>query len=89
MADKNKKKKKTKNVYIDDGRTIADMSGLNQKRSGYGTELPGTRSGRGTFKEHMQTYFNACRTMFLPMLATMGIITVAFLILYLILELAS
>ncbi len=87
MSDKKKKKRKI--TYIDDGRTIVDMSGLNKKPSNDGINTTNTTGSRGTFKEHMQTYFNACKTMFLPMLATMGIITIAFLILYLILELAA
>lgn len=87
MADKKKKKQKT--VYVDDGRTIADMSALGEKRIKFGSGAPSGGKSHGTLKDHMRTYFNACKTMFLPMLATMGIICIAFLILYLILELAA
>ena len=75
------KKKKQKTRYVDDGRTIVDMSGVGG-RSGYGGR-------KGTPKEQLRTYFAAVKTMFFPMLATIGAICVAFLILYLILELAG
>ena len=74
------KKKKKKTVYYDDGRTIADMSSLN------GRPAPAPRA---SFKEQMRTYFTTVRAMLLPMLAFMGVIAVAFGVLYLILELAS
>ena len=80
MADKKQKKEKVR--YIDDGRTIADMSAL----SGVDKRYTGPK---GTFKDQMRTYFTTVRQMFLPMLAFMGGITVLFLILYLILELVS
>ena len=83
----NKKKKKEKIIYIDDGSTISDMSGVGR---GKGSERP-TRAGRdpnllrprATFKEQRDTYFAAVKMMILPMLVTIGIISIAFLILYL------
>ena len=78
---KDKKNKKKKTVYYDDGRTIADMSSLNGGSTG-----PRPRS---SFKDQMKTYFTTVKAMFLPMLAFMGVITVVFLILYLVLELMS
>ena len=91
MSD-NKKKKKPKTIYIDDGRTIADMSDITGGLKSSNSQLSNSQlpplSGN-TLKDKMQTYFNAMKMMFLPMLATMGVITVAFLILYLILALAS
>ena len=83
MAKDKKKKKKT--VYVDDGRTVADMSGINGGRSLNNGDL----SPRATFKDKARTYFAAVKQMFFPMLATIGAISVAFLILYLILELAA
>lgn len=103
MADK-KKKKKEKVVYYDDGRTIADMSNLygkanedkpksNQFDGGepsykgnpyFGSYRPGH-----TPKDWAKTYWNSVKTMFLPMLATLGIISAAFLILWILLEIAS
>lgn len=106
MSDKKKKKKV---VYYDDGRTLADMSGLygnkssdegennHSKNSMSGGESPYKgdphsftkfRPGH-TPKDWARTYWNSVKTMFLPMLATLGIISIAFLILWIILELAS
>ena len=99
MADNKKKKKKV--VYYDDGRTIADMSGLytrpkadeGKKDEGsqnkahptaYNYQRPGN-----TLKDQAKTYWNTVKTMFLPMLATLGIISIAFLVLWIILEIAS
>ena len=101
MSDKKKKKKV---VYYDDGRTIADMSGLyNRPKSdgeGSGQNDGGEPSYKGnpyfgnyrpghTPKNWAKTYWNTVKTMFLPMLATLGIIGVAFLVLWILLELAS
>lgn len=87
------KKKREKVVWIDDGRTIADMSNLPSrgfvrslsdaapKRELSQTEKEFNRS-RPVWKDHLATYFAAVRMMFLPMLAVIGIICIAFLILY-------
>ncbi len=83
------KKKKQKTVYIDDGRTIADMSGLYGRKPHSSTDTPRLRGQRGTLKEQGQTFFAAQKMMFLPMLATLGGICVIFGIIYLILTLAS
>ena len=87
MASKNKnkaKKKKEKIIYVDDGRTIADMSAVDGKRSnsGKGNKERKFTPPRATFKEQLETYFGAVKLMFLPMLAVLGIIALAFLILY-------
>ena len=78
---KNKKDKKSKPIYIDDGSTVADMSGV--RRGG----TPGSSSSRprATFKEQFRTYTDAVKMMFLPMLAVLGIIALAFLIVYIML----
>lgn len=86
---KKDKKKKEKITYIDDGSTVADMSALGgKKRSSDGKNgrnggaprlLPGHHS---TFREQAQTYFDAVRMMFLPMLVVIGILTLVFLILW-------
>ena len=78
---KKDKKKKNKVTYIDDGSTIADMSGVGGRR-------PSGLSNGGA-KERFTTYMKAVRQMFVPMLVTMGAITVVFGILYLILTLAE
>ena len=73
-----KKTKKEKITYIDDGRTLADMSGISGPRMG-------RRLGPSPrFKDVWKTYWNAVRMMFLPMLATIGAICVLFGILALI-----
>ena len=88
MSDKNKKKKQ-KTIYIDDGRTIFDMSAFDSRSGHINPDIHPPKKLNSTMKEKLETYFSAVKMMFLPMLATMGIITAAFLILYLILELAS
>ncbi len=80
--DKKTKKKKEKVRYIDDGRSLADMSAV-----GGGKQR--TVKQRSTMKEQATTYFNAVKLMFFPMLITMGIITLAFGIVWLILTLMT
>ena len=78
------KKKKEKITYIDDGRTLADMS-----------NVPGSRLNKdawrsnSTAKQKWETYWNAVKRMFLPMLATIGALVVIYFILYLIFTLAA
>jgi hypothetical protein len=74
------KKKKEKTVYIDDGSTISDMSAL----GGRSYRRDGS-FGRPTFRDCFRTYICAVKMMLLPMLVTIGIIAVAFLLIYLIL----
>ena len=76
MKNSDKKGKKKKPTYIDDGRRIADMSSL-----GGGVPRLGG-APRATLREQFETYINAVKLMFLPMLAVLGIIAVAFLIVY-------
>ena len=78
MSKKNKKKKQ-RVKYIDDGRTIADMSNVGGPRYYNSNGKP-----RATLKEQWKTYTAAVRMMFVPMLVVLGIITLAFLIAYLI-----
>ena len=71
------KKKKEKIIYVDDGRTIADMS-----------NVTGTRLSRdawrssSTAKEKWQTYFDAVRRMFGPMMIVICGICIIYMILY-------
>lgn len=76
MADKKEKKPKIK--YIDDGRTLADMSGLRGVDKRY-------TGAKGGFREQARTYWNAVKLMFVPMMVTIGIISLAFLIMWLML----
>ena len=73
-----KRSKKEKIVYIDDGRTIADMSGLSS--TPHWTKQGTTSSVR----DILRTYFGAMRMMLLPTLAVCGFLLTAFLIVALI-----
>ena len=75
-----KKEKKPKVRYIDDGRTIADMSALGGSDKRY-------TGPKGGFKAQMRTYWNMVKLMFIPMMVTIGIISLAFLIMWLMLTL--
>ena len=89
MSDKNKKKQKT--VYIDDGRTIADMSGVSRP-SLFGSfgdkqDKKAPKSApRVKGMTRFETYMNAVKMMFVPMLVTIGIIALAYLLMYLMLS---
>lgn len=96
---KKEKKKRERVVWIDDGRTIADMSNL--PRRGIGRSLSDARPKKEPsesenqfyrtqpkWRDCLATYFAAVRMMFLPMLVTIGIISLAFLILYVLSRLA-
>ena len=96
--DNKNKKKKVKTVYIDDGSTIADMSSVDSSRPrAFGSRRNaqsrgGMDSGVYTgnkFKDSVRTYFRAVKLMVVPMLITIGIVSAAFLILWLLLNFAS
>ena len=70
------KNKKEKITYVDDGRTIVDMSGLSSNRSNWTKR--GTTSSP---KEKWRTYWSAVKMMVKPMLVTIGFICAVFLIL--------
>lgn len=76
-----KKNKKKKVKYIDDGRTIADMSTLGGGQS----SLPPL--GRSSLKEQAKTYLNTCKMMLVPMLIVMAAICVIFGVLWLLFSL--
>lgn len=85
MSKKSNKPKKEKPIYIDDGSTIADMSALpGGRRKGAGEYPRPTPKKGGKWREYTATYFAAVRMMILPMFVTIGILSVAFLILWLI-----
>lgn len=73
--------KKEKITYIDDGRTLADMSALPG-----GSRLRKHSTTR--FKDAWHTYWNAVKMMFLPMLAVIGALTIIYLILWILFSLA-
>ena len=82
MSKDNKKKKKEKVTYVDDGRTLYDMSALSGGNRGM-------RVGKGTLKDQARTYFTAVKQMVIPMLVTIGIICLVFGILWILLTLAE
>ena len=71
---KEKKTKKEKIVYIDDGRSLADMSNVT---GGMDWTKRGTSS---PVSEIWRTYWSAVKMMFKPMLVVIGFILAAFLI---------
>lgn len=71
-----KKQKKEKIVYIDDGRTVADMSNVSGPRLSRNS-----LRHRSSFKEQWQTYKAAVKMMFGPMLVVVcGLIIVYMLL---------
>lgn len=70
------KKRKEKITYVDDGRTLADMSGVSRNRSNLTKR--GTTSSP---KDIWRTYWSAVKMMIKPMLVTIGFICAVFLIL--------
>ena len=82
-----KKKKKQKTVYIDDGSTIVDMSALSPNRHGAEKNhtAPGNDdTGRPRWQRILIDYFDSVRMMILPMLVFIGLIGLAFLLVFLI-----
>ena len=73
------KKKKEKVIYIDDGRTIADMSGVDSGASKYFRNVPSYSTG----KEKWTTFFDAFRMMLLPTAVFGGALLVLFGLMYL------
>ena len=72
------RKKKEKVIYVDDGRTIADMSGVSSgPRLSRNPYRPALR-----FKDVWNTYWNAVRMMFTPMLVVITALGVIYMILY-------
>ena len=59
-----------------DGRTLADMSGLPGGRLS-------KRSGGASWRDKWQTYCDAVKLMFLPMLCVIGALVVIYLLMYL------
>ncbi len=75
---RDKKKKKEKIIYIDDGRTISDMSGVK-------SNLDWTRKGtKSSFGDIWRTYWSAVGMMIKPMLVTIAFLIAAFFIVALI-----
>ena len=79
MANQEKKQKQEKIRYVDDGSTVVDMQPMVDSRRRPG-EKPYNPGAKGTLREQMRTYFAAVKLMFVPMLITLGIIFLSFLI---------
>ena len=84
MAEKKEKKKKEKVVYVDDGRTIADMSNV---KGGGASKLFKNTPSYSTGKEKWTTFFDAFRMMLLPTLVFGGALAVLYGIMYLLFKL--
>ena len=82
MSDKEKKKKE-KITYVDDGRTLADMSGVQRGASRFFSDTPSYSTG----KEKWTTFFDAFRMMLLPTAVIGGGMLVVFGLLWLIFKL--
>ncbi len=79
---KENKKKKEKIIYIDDGRTISDMSGTS------GGFIPSPKKKKQKTVSPLgqtpwQTYKEAVKMMFKPMLVVLVLIGFVFLLMYL------
>lgn len=85
-----KKKKKEKIVYIDDGSTISDMSGVGgvgmfgEKKPRKSTPKQAPVRYRTSSRERWQTYTDAVKRMFVPMLVVLGAIILIYMILSLV-----
>lgn len=77
-------KKKEKIIWVDDGRTIADMSGVPGSNPKTNSSTTPSRY-RASWREKMGTFFDAMGFMLLPTLAMVGLLAVAFLIVYILL----
>ena len=72
--------KKEKITYVDDGRTIADMSGVTGAR---GLPKRSPYTPRPKFREVWKTYWSAVRMMFVPMMVVIGALILIYLIMLL------
>ena len=78
------KEKKEKVIYVDDGRTLADMSGVTGGFGRSGVKRP-RQPGRA--KEIWNTYWRTVKMMILPMLTVVGGMIVVYLLMYLLFRL--
>ena len=67
------KKKEDKVVYYDDGRTIADMSGVGRPRS---------QGSHSTFRDKWKTYWSAVKMMLIPMAVAVAALVLVYLLMY-------
>ena len=74
-------KKKEKITYVDDGRTLADMSGVN---AGMGKYFRSGTPSYSTFRDKARTFWLAFRMMLLPTLVFAGGLALLYGLMYLI-----
>ena len=82
MADK---KKQEKTTYVDDGRSIADMSGVD---AGFSRFFRSDGPSTGTFWDRWHTFLAAFRMMLLPTLVFSGALALLYGVLYLLFRFA-
>lgn len=82
MGKREKKAKKEKIVYIDDGSTVADMTPRDENGKKQARKRDQFSAYRAPLREQFRTFTDAQRMMLLPMCVMLGIIALAFLILY-------
>lgn len=70
------KPKKEKVIYVDDGRSLADMSGVGGSRF----ERRNPSTPRPKFKDVWHTYWGAVKMMFFPMLVVVAALILIYLI---------
>ena len=74
-----KRQRKEKIIYVDDGSTIADMSALgNSNKEPENSVYSSFKKPKARWREILDTYFESVKMMLLPMLIVMGLITVVF-----------
>ena len=71
-------KKKEKVIYVDDGRTLADMSGVSGPKLHRSSASP-----KVSYRDAWSTYWSTVKMMFLPMLAVIGALIVIYVVMYL------
>ncbi len=77
-------KKKDKIRYVDDGRTLADMSGISSPRQGKRAPT----APRPDPKEVWKTYWSAVRMMVKPMLIVLTVLAIVYMVAYFLLTIA-
>lgn len=77
MADKNKQNKP---IYVDDGRPLADMSGVD---AGFSRFFRSDGHSTGTTRDRLGTFWAAFKMMLLPTLVFGGALAVIYGIIYL------
>lgn len=78
------RKKKEKIIWVDDGRTIADMSAVPGSSTPAASPSSPSRYS-ASWREKLGTFFDAMGFMLLPTLAMVALLAAAFLVVYILL----